>query len=68
MNAGRMRVYNEPQANAWRWRAVAFRYAADLARGFSADPILIKAYLSAMRAASSEMRKSLNAAERKAAA
>ncbi len=69
MNRGRMRVYADKDALSWKFRAVAFRHAADYAKGFRADPLLIKGFLCSMRCASVAMRHALaESANRRTAA
>ena len=69
MNRGRMQVYADKDALAWKFRATAFRHAADYAKGFRADPLLVKALLASMRSSSVAMRHALKeSASRRAAA
>lgn len=63
MNAGRIRAYQNSYANAMRGRAMAFRHAADAARGFGCSKEYIKCILGSMRFAALEMRSALKEGE-----
>lgn len=44
----------DPVANAWKWRAIAYRDALGIAKCFVTDPIVLRSFRSSMRFSAKE--------------